>query len=102
MASFVAIAVDDEGNIEIAPFTAANLGAAEAKINQALATQLSTGLPINPDTGQPDVRIAVRAAAQAAAAPPENGAFILVLPVGGATSVLPGATPANPNSGWIT
>jgi hypothetical protein len=94
--------MDDEGQFEIAPFTAANLGAAETKVNQALAAQLATGLPTNPDSGQPDIRMAVRAAAQMAAGAPAEGAFILILPVGGATTVVPGATPSTPNSGWTT
>lgn len=100
MATFVAIVLDDQGSLEIAPFSAANLGAAETKINNALSAQLATGLPINPNTGLPDVRSAVRAAAQTASAPPADGAFVLVLPVGGATQVLPGATVAAPNAGW--
>lgn len=94
--------MDDQGVLEVAPFTAASLSAAETKVDNALKSILATGLPTNPNTGQPDVRIAVRTAAQQAAAPPADGAFILVLPVGGATTVVPGNNTTTPNTGWTT
>lgn len=102
MATFLALAIDDQGVITLAPFTAATVAAAETGIDNALKTQLATGLAINPATGQPDVRSAVRAAAATAAAPPANGAYILLLQVVGATKVNPGATPATPDAGWTT
>ena len=102
MTTFLALAQDDQGNITFAPFTAGSIAAAESAIDSALSAQLSTGLPIDPATGQPDVRIAVKAAAQKAAQPPAAGAYVLLLQVVGATKVLPGATPQNPDSGWTT
>lgn len=102
MPTFIALTQDDQGNIVNAPFTAASTAAAETAIDNALKAQLATGLPINTATGLPDVRIAVLAAAKNAAAPPANGALILLLQVVGATQVLPTATKINPNSGWTT
>lgn len=102
MTTFIAITQDDQGNIIHAPFTAASTAAAETAIDNALKAQLATGLPTNPATGKPDVRIAVQAAAKNAAAPPANGALILLLQVVGATQVTSNATPAAPNSGWTT
>lgn len=102
MTTFIAIAQDDQGNITLAPFTAASTAAAETAIDNALKAQLATGLAINPATGLPDVRMAVIAAAKNAAAPPPNGALILLLQVVGATQVLPTATKTTPNSGWTS
>lgn len=102
MTTFLALAQDDQGNTILAPFSAASVSAAENAIDNAIAAQLKTGLPIDPNTGLPDVRVAVRGAAQGAAQPPADGAYILLLQVVGATKVLPGATPQNPDSGWTT
>lgn len=102
MPTFLALAQDDQGNVTLAPFSAASVGAAENAIDNAIAAQLATGLPLDPNTGQPDVRIAVRGAAQKAAQPPADGAYVLLLQVVGATKVLPGATPQNPDTGWTT
>ena len=102
MPTFLALAQDDQGALTLASFTAASVGAAETAIDNAISAQLTTGLAVNPNTGQPDVRIAVRAAAQKAAQPPADGANILLLQVVGATKVLPGATPQNPDTGWTT
>lgn len=103
MTAFLAVTIDDNGYLKVAPFTAANLAAAETGVKNAIGAQLATGLPVNPATGQPDVRTAVAQAAQNAISPPAGGVLVGIIQIDAATTVLPGATTATPlSNNWTT